>query len=868
MTSQENFSQKSYKEYLQLKEGIVTPCLEELWYLRVPAFVAVLSIIFFAFIPQTLEIYRAFFLNPVWRGWHTFFSLVFIYLFSLSIWYSGRSLSIKRIKDLDEKCQELFLIKRQQVSVTKVVHFLMKVCEYFALTLKGVWSAITLNSQERENIKKEIKNEIKIDSSVASAKVEALLWLPRLLGALPLLALILGLSLTLRTRMSFDFLILIAIGIGISFILLITYLYLTINRKISRSNSLTHEDRLFDSYSQAILLSLAILVFSAFTFPLIADTTIKLVFYFVTLIILLIILNRLRFFTNRNSYISLFLGTILLLIPAFFYPSALPYLLGPISIIAISLSVFVIFTSIIFYFGYTTKIPILTYLLISAFIWSSLNWSDNHRLREIESSNKIQSLPTLEESFSEWMKSRPDKEKFINSKYPVYVVSAQGGGIFAAYHAALTLSRLQDLSPEFASHIFAISGVSGGSVGATVFSSLVKEETSVERCDDGMLPSIQDTPQLLSPKSLEAKAHCLLAHDFLSPLLAAGLFPDLIQRFFPSIPFFSQTFDRARGLEYAFEYAWIVKPWKEKFKPFAVSYKDENLKNPLNKSYYDHWKPTGKAPALVFNTTVVETGERLLISPFTFNTSDSKFPVLKDISTVACGSDEKYPSINFSLSTATFLSARFPIVTPVAWFNQCSEKNGDHIQKISRLADGGYFENSGFSTAFEIGERLKKTLPKDKPSFKIVYLAITDNNFSETKFTGLNELASPILTFINSNPARGRSVIEKAEYEIDGNKGDNLPEHEFRQFYLTHVKPDILVDACQPVSNPSSCKSKPDSKNSSQLKLPLGWYLSPASHEYIRYRIGHPDACKSSKYGDSDNNHCVMKSIIEDLKVN
>ncbi|MEH1858866.1 MAG: hypothetical protein V7L21_12840 [Nostoc sp.] len=208
---------------------------------------------------------------------------------------------------------------------------------------------------------------------------------------------------------------------------------------------------------------------------------------------------------------------------------------------------------------------------------------------------------------------------------------------------------------------------------------------------------------------LEKKAHELLDKDLLSPLLGAGLFSDFVQRFI-FIPI--KSLDRARGLEYAFEGGW----------------KSEWGNNPLADSYYEHWNLDKDAPALVLNTTVVGTGERLLLSPFRFNSPDSKFPPLNDIRTVACSVNEAH--INFPLSTAAVLSARFPLVTPVGWFNKCNDANGEPLKNDNkesltyknglktRLADGGYFENSAFTTARDIGRRLEKILEDKKISDK------------------------------------------------------------------------------------------------------------------------------------------------------
>ena len=109
--------------------------------------------------------------------------------------------------------------------------------------------------------------------------------------------------------------------------------------------------------------------------------------------------------------------------------------------------------------------------------------------------------------------------------HPLYIVATEGGGIRAAYWTATVLGGIQDANPNFAPHLFAISGVSGGSLGAAVFSALLAEP---------------------NPGLFKEKANLILGQDFLSPTLAAMLYPDLFQRF---IPYPIAYFDRARSLE-------------------------------------------------------------------------------------------------------------------------------------------------------------------------------------------------------------------------------------------------------------------------------------------------------------------------------
>ena len=78
----------------------------------------------------------------------------------------------------------------------------------------------------------------------------------------------------------------------------------------------------------------------------------------------------------------------------------------------------------------------------------------------------------LAAQFREWLaKRRPDP----SVRYPVFIFAAEGGGIYAASGIALFLAALQDQNPRFAEHVFAISAVSGGAVGSSMFHALLDQ---------------------------------------------------------------------------------------------------------------------------------------------------------------------------------------------------------------------------------------------------------------------------------------------------------------------------------------------------------------------------------------------------------
>ena len=61
-----------------------------------------------------------------------------------------------------------------------------------------------------------------------------------------------------------------------------------------------------------------------------------------------------------------------------------------------------------------------------------------------------------------------------SAPYPIYIVTSDGGGARSSLWTASILGGLTDRQPAFARHVFAISAVSGGSVGAAVYGALLR----------------------------------------------------------------------------------------------------------------------------------------------------------------------------------------------------------------------------------------------------------------------------------------------------------------------------------------------------------------------------------------------------------
>ena len=231
-------------------------------------------------------------------------------------------------------------------------------------------------------------------------------------------------------------------------------------------------------------------------------------------------------------------------------------------------------------------------------------------------------------------------------KRPLTVVATAGGGIQAAAWTAQVLTGLQSecKSGEFASSLLLVSSVSGGSVGTMYFLAAYD--------DDGNYPT--DTESL-------QKIRYNASRSSLSAVGWGMLYPDAL-RALPLIGWFVPQ-DRDRG--WAIENAWIT-GWSQ----------------PPNLSDWRRDVELGTRPAVIFNATAAESGQRFLISSTELSTPGGmQFA-------------DDYNGWDLPIATAARLSATFPYVSPIA---RASAAN--HDSDRVHVADGGYYDNSGMVSA-------------------------------------------------------------------------------------------------------------------------------------------------------------------------
>jgi hypothetical protein len=201
-----------------------------------------------------------------------------------------------------------------------------------------------------------------------------------------------------------------------------------------------------------------------------------------------------------------------------------------------------------------TRIPLGALLILMLLVSSATNWNDNHGVRLVSTEHMFErDLPsdlgqgaTRAGQFDVWLENRQDWADFAGKPYPVFVIATEGGGLRAAYFTARVLAALQDRCPSFAEHIYGISGVSGGSVGAAVFAAHMR---LTPRPSAGS-PCFASSG---APTGTSRLVDSVLRTDFLTPTLARLLFTDAMQQF---APWDIWRTDRADALDLTLQRRW------------------------------------------------------------------------------------------------------------------------------------------------------------------------------------------------------------------------------------------------------------------------------------------------------------------------
>ena len=512
------------------------------------------------------------------------------------------------------------------------------------------------------------------------------------------------------------------------------------------------------------------------------------------------------------TIMTLALGAVFLLLVAFMaWPVAIPQALGAPAIVLLGFAGIALFGGLVLTYAFLARgQPAGTALVLMIAVVSGF-FNDNHWVRtEVDAPSLTRDPPAAH--YAHWRQTNPAPFE-IEGRHPVILVAAAGGGIRAAYWTASSLAVMESI-PRFSANLFAISGVSGGSVGAAVYTAVKREQ--------GSEPA-QDIPT-------RATVQRALREDFLSPVVAGLLFPDLMQRF---VPYPVPLADRQRFLELSFQQ--------------SLADGDSALSRSMTALYGDGFET--RLPSLLLNTTVVGSGYRGILSNIDLSEFSDALDLLGD----------GYSTKTAFLSAAAGASARFTYVSPAG---SLSVDTDDKDQKI-RVVDGGYFDNSGATTALELLDRIgdDKVFPilvlisnnplgtpicqgrhnPDPGSLKATAIGAPAEDF-------LSEVLSPMLALLNARTASGRRTEVEAAKLVEEAFGGAVVEISLAS--ATQINLARADDA-----------EEKEQVRQAMVEPPLGWSLSEAAWRYMDNAL---DAQNTGLAKEFDNLRAVLAGRISD----
>lgn len=347
------------------------------------------------------------------------------------------------------------------------------------------------------------------------------------------------------------------------------------------------------------------------------------------------------------------------------------------------------------------------FAVLAALVFANLGWTSNHGIAARRVDADLQTRAPRPEAYQYWQRWR--KTPSWPDKGPIYIVAAEGGASRSAWWTGHVLSVLDDVTDgDFGKRVFAVSGVSGGSLGLAAWVAMRKDRADQAiripaapmpaasppfidaspaagvpvlpassassatvagaAADWGLAPDTRACEGAVqgeaSPESV--RSACFLGGDFVSTVLAYMLGVDLVQRITPTPV---AAWDRSLGLEATWSRDWWLRFGSNHFaRPLLELY---DAKDGVE-------FPRTDLPLLLLNTTTAGQGRPMLQAPVRIAS-----PEVDDLL------DPLLRTSGLTLTGAVHNSARFPYVSPGG---DVVTANGMFYDSV---VDGGYVENSG-----------------------------------------------------------------------------------------------------------------------------------------------------------------------------
>ena len=316
---------------------------------------------------------------------------------------------------------------------------------------------------------------------------------------------------------------------------------------------------------------------------------------------------------------------------------------------------------------------------------------------------------SLDEFFDEWVNACatvPDR--------PVrpIVVAISGGASRAGIWGARVLGALEGAGGHNNAAVFAISSVSGGSLGVAAYLAVKRAHAASCASDDADHADVAEQLGRLN--------NHYLGGDALGPLLAGSLLSDTPRSLFSPLEAAIRAAlgnqprggDRAEALERAFESLWRQDLAAAKLAHQPIP----RFSEPFLSLFYERGAIRPGMPLWVLNGTDVTSGGRMLTVPFGSQIGMT-WPFYASIDLLGLlGAD-------VPISTAINNSARFPYLEPSGEVVSVNAPPRQVHTGAPQLLDGGIFDNTGLEAAVEIAQWLKRKTVQGKPVQPIIVQA-------------------------------------------------------------------------------------------------------------------------------------------------
>jgi hypothetical protein len=459
-----------------------------------------------------------------------------------------------------------------------------------------------------------------------------------------------------------------------------------------------------------------------------------------------------QFEVARQTFVALGVAVglqIALVIALTIAPIPIGMRLGTLAILFLGLALLACFGIV---WVFLPKYATLPSLAVVPLLWGTLAGNaPDYALPGTRFAKEPPARPRLTDHFKEWLTQVPG-----GADSPIFFVAAAGGGLRAAYWTATMLAAADDRTcGEFGRHVYAYSGVSGGSLGIAAY--LAQRQVwenmhPVDRCQPGRREEMRR----------------MLRRDFLAPVAGSLLFAEMTQRF---VPFNYLEDDRGTTLAKAWSTAW--------------DHVFDDAKGKFDQPFLEVFAP-GSSPAVFLNATAVETGRRVLAT----NVERPRVPAAVDLFRPVRGLGA-LDTAGLTVRDAVLNSARFTYVSPAATVSACKEpaEDGtcpDYTKVWDRLVDGGYFENSGLATLSDV----IRTLNASEAKRRFIVIVIDNSNESEVacpqrraadaeaneepsalEVTALSGFTAPLEALLRVRESRGQLELRRVRAEFNCKEG-------------------------------------------------------------------------------------------------